>query len=199
KERLQEESGLPTIDVPVIGIISRLVEQKGLDLVNFIMDELMVEDLQLVILGTGEKRFEDRFSELAAQYPTKIATYIKYDTDLAQKIYAGSDFFLMPSQYEPCGISQLISLRYGTIPIVRETGGLKDTIEPYNFHTDQGTGFTFSNYDAAELLTAIQRGIEVYHQPQKWKQLVRRAMECDFSWRSSAQEYIELYQKLRTN
>ncbi|SJZ36938.1 glycogen synthase GlgA [Selenihalanaerobacter shriftii] len=196
KRQLQKDMGLSIRDeVPVISIVSRLVEQKGLDLVKSIIDDLMQEDIQLIILGTGEEKYEHFFQQIAKYYPDKIATNIKYDVILAQKIYAGSDIFLMPSKYEPCGLSQLISLRYGTIPIVRETGGLKDTISAYDEITNQGNGFSFKDYDTQDMLDTILRAINFYHQPNIWKQIVKNAMNSDFSWKNSAQEYINLYYK----
>ncbi|OCL26627.1 starch synthase [Orenia metallireducens] len=197
KRRLQEDMGLPIReDVPVISLISRLVEQKGLDLISAIVDELLQEDIQLIILGTGEYFYEEMFKDIGRRYPNKVAANIRYDSNLAQKIYAGSDIFLMPSKYEPCGLGQLFSLRYGTIPLVRETGGLNDTIKSYNEVTGEGNGFTFKNYNAHDMLYTIRRAINLYHQPELWDKLVRRAMSFDFSWNKSANEYIELYCRL---
>ncbi|SDC34098.1 MULTISPECIES: glycogen synthase GlgA [unclassified Candidatus Frackibacter] len=196
KRKLQTDMGLPTSDeVPVISIISRLVEQKGIDLVKGVIDELMQEEIQLVILGTGDNKYESFLQELAHRYPKQVAVNIKYDANLAKKIYAGSDIFLMPSKYEPCGLSQLISLRYGTIPVVRETGGLKDTISSYDEATNEGNGFSFTHYNGHSMLAAIRRAIKFYHQPQIWKDIVVQAMKSDFSWNNSAQEYVELYYK----
>lgn len=194
KERLQKDMGLPVKDIPVIGMVSRLVEQKGLDLIGRVIDELMEEEIQFVILGTGEDRYEEIFKAAASRYPDKIAANIKYDSTLAKKIYAGSDLFLMPSKYEPCGIGQLISLRYGTVPVVRETGGLNDTIQAYNEETGSGNGFSFTNYNVHDMLYTIRRAIKFYNQSSDWHRLVKNAMESDFSWHNSAKEYLELYQ-----
>jgi len=197
KRGLQEELGLPqAAEIPMIGLISRLVDQKGLDLIASVIDELMEEEVQLVILGTGNNQYEKLFREIARRYPQKVSANIKYDATLAQKIYAGSDIFLMPSKYEPCGLSQLFSLRYGTIPIVRETGGLNDTIQSYNEVTGEGNGFSFTYYDAQDMLYTIKRTISFYQQKEIWTKLVKRGMESDFSWKSSAKEYLKLYSKL---
>ncbi|ACL69451.1 glycogen synthase GlgA [Halothermothrix orenii] len=197
KARLQEELGLPVReDVPVIGMVSRLVEQKGLDLVIHILDELMQDDIQFVVLGTGNNKYEHVFWEYGNRYPEKISVNLKYDPVLAQKIYAGSDIFLMPSRFEPCGLGQLISLRYGTIPVVRETGGLKDTVKPYNEYTGEGNGFSFANYNAHDMLYTIRRAVGFYHDKDVWNKLVRRALSSDFSWKRSALEYENLYHKL---
>lgn len=195
---LQEKMGLPQEEkVPVLAMISRLTEQKGLDLLIHIFHELMKEDLQLIILGTGVEYYEKSLKNLEKCYPGKAAVKIKYDGELAQKIYAGSDIFLMPSKFEPCGLSQLISLRYGTIPVVRETGGLKDTIIPYNEETDKGYGFTFSEFNAHEFLYAIKRALSCYSRPDLWQKLVKRGMMKNFSWERSAEEYIDLYYRLK--
>ena len=198
KLKLQEEMGLPKDeDIPVISIISRLVPQKGLDLIKSAIDELLQEDIQFVMLGTGNQEYEDMFREIEARYPNKVAANIKYDASLAQKIYASSDMFLMPSQFEPCGLGQLFSLRYGTIPIVRETGGLNDTIESYNEYTGEGNGFSFSDYNAEDMLYTIKRALNYYNnEPEVWKELVKKAIDSDYSWYNSAQEYISLYNKI---
>ena len=198
KLKLQEEMGLPqNPDVPVISIISRLVPQKGLDLIGEVIDELMQEDLQFVLLGTGNSEYEEMFKAAADKYPNKLAANIEYDVDLAQKIYASSDMFLMPSQFEPCGLGQLFSLRYGTIPVVRETGGLNDTVDSYNEYTGEGNGFSFTDYNAEDMLYTIRRAIHYYkNEPETWEKLVKRAIESDYSWYNSAQEYIQLYKKV---
>ncbi len=197
KRKLQESAKLPVkTDVPLIGIISRLVGQKGFDLLDCILDELLSEDVQIIVLGTGDYQYEEMFRSAAHRYPHKISATIDYNSLLSQRIYAGSDMFLMPSLFEPCGLSQMISLRYGTIPIVRETGGLKDTITSYNEVTDEGNGFTFTNYNAHDMLYTIRRAISFYHQKNIWNKLVKRAMHCDFSWEASAGEYLKLYKSL---
>ena len=197
KNMLQQSLGLPQRkDVPVIGIVSRLVDQKGFDLIAHVFDELLQMDIQMIVLGTGDGKYEEMFANKAARYSNKVSANLKYDGILAQRIYAGSDMFLMPSLYEPCGLSQLFSLRYGTVPIVRETGGLKDTIMPYNEFTGEGTGFTFANYNAHEMLGAISRAIDFFRQKDIWKAIVKNGMLQDFSWNKSAQEYLELYKKM---
>lgn len=197
KSMLQQSLGLPQRkDIPVISIVSRLVDQKGFDLIACVFEELLQLDIQMVVLGTGDRKYEDMFRNAAAEHPDKVSANLKYDGVLAQRIYAGSDMFLMPSLYEPCGLSQLFSLRYGTVPIVRETGGLNDTIIPYNEFTGEGTGFTFANYNAHEMLDAIKRALGFYRKTDIWKDIIRNGMKQDFSWNKSAQEYMELYNKL---
>ena len=197
KRMLQQSLGLPEReDIPIISIVSRLVDQKGLDLIACVFDELLQLDIQLVVLGTGDKKYEEMFSAAASKYPDKVSANLKYDGVLAQRIYAGSDMFLMPSLYEPCGLSQLFSLRYGTVPIVRETGGLNDTIISYNEFTEEGTGFTFANYNAHEMLDTISRALGFYGQKDIWETIIRNGMKQDFSWNKSAQEYMELYRKV---
>lgn len=197
KEMFQKEMGLPQKSgIPLIGIVTRLVEQKGIDLIRTIFAELIEEDMQFVVLGTGQKKYEDFFSEMSDRYPEKFAAKIKYDAALAQKFYAGLDLFLMPSRFEPCGLSQLISMRYGTIPVVKETGGLQDTVEPYDEFVDGGYGFSFANFNADDMLYTIRRALSFYHRPDIWEKLVKRAMSQDFSWKNSAKKYVELYRNL---
>ena len=194
KKRLQEDCGLDVkTDTPLIGIISRLVQQKGFDLIEYMMSELMDLGLQIIVLGTGDRRYEDYFRWAQSRYPGRVSANICYDPVLAQRIYAGSDMFLMPSLFEPCGLSQLFSMRYGTVPIVRETGGLKDTVIPYNMYTGEGTGFTFANYNAHEMKDAAARAIGVYRDRDKWMKLMKNCMSQDFSWDRSAMQYIQLY------
>lgn len=194
KYALQRELRLPERDVPVIGLVSRLVDHKGLDLITQRFNEIMALDLQLIILGTGEPRYEEMFEKYKARYPEKVGVYIGFNSVLAQRIYAGSDMFLMPSHMEPCGLGQLISLRYGTIPIVRATGGLADTIHDYNSNNDIGNGFSFQDYNSKELLAAIQRAMELYNRTNEWQSLVRRALTIDYSWARSGDEYLKLYE-----
>ncbi len=182
-------------DVPIIGIISRLADQKGFDLLARISDELLSMDLQMVILGTGDEIYHRLFKELSRKYPRKISVNLRFDDALAHLIEAGSDMFLMPSRYEPCGLNQLYSLKYGTVPIVRKTGGLADTIENYDPKTGKGTGFVFDNYDATLLLNAIKSALKVYQDKKSWNQLMKNGMNKDFSWEASAQKYVDLYQK----
>lgn len=199
KQMLQESLGLPQrIDIPVIGIISRLVDQKGFDLINYVMKDILNLDIQLVILGAGEYRYEQVLKQYQEQYAGKLSVNLKYDALLSQRIYAGADMFLMPSLFEPCGLSQMFSLRYGTIPIVRETGGLKDTIRQYDDITHEGNGFTFSRYNAHDMLYAIKEAVHFFHHRSTWKHLMKKGMETDFSWKKSAKEYITIYKKAIT-
>lgn len=199
KKGLQKEGGLKeNEDAPLIGIISRLADQKGLDIISKIMEPLLNMEVQLILLGTGEEKYHILLGKLKTKYPKKVSIHLKFDAVLAKKIYAGSDMFLMPSRYEPCGLGQLISLRYGTIPIVRKTGGLADTIVEYNSGTNQGNGFVFEKYDANELLRAIRRALDLYKNKNVWRKLLLNAMKCDFSWEGSAKKYIELYLKVRS-
>ncbi|WP_416196344.1 glycogen synthase GlgA [Selenomonas sp.] len=198
KTELQKSLGLPERrNVPLIAIVSRLVEPKGMDLVVRMMDEILQhEDIQLVVLGTGEKRYEDWFKGLAWRYPKKVSVNIYFSNELAQRIYAGADIFLMPSNYEPCGIGQLIALRYGTIPIVRQTGGLKDTVQQYNKYTQEGNGFVFENYNAHEMMYALKRALSFYGNYEIWHKIQLNAVQADYSWKRSAKEYEALYEKL---
>ncbi len=196
KAALQEIFGLPVRDeVPVMGIVSRLVSHKGLDLIKRIMWELLnLTDMQLVVLGSGDWEYESFFKELAAAFPEKVGLRLGFIPDMARKIYAGSDLFLMPSKSEPCGLSQMVALRYGSIPIVRETGGLKDTITDSG--DGKGNGFTFKTYDAYDMLDAIGRALAAYADREGWQKLVERALKCDNSWGKSAKEYIKLYESV---
>ncbi|MCH1626878.1 glycogen synthase GlgA [Fredinandcohnia quinoae] len=198
KRHLQEQLGLPVNEkVPIISIVSRLVEQKGIDLILHVFEDILKQVVQVVVLGTGEHRYEDALSELAGSYPNQVSANIFFDEELARKIYAGSDIFLMPSQFEPCGIGQLLAFRYGTLPLVRETGGLKDTVVPYNEFNDHGNGFSFTNYNAHDMLYTIERALWFYRfQPKKWKELSVRAMALDFSWEASSMDYKEVYEEL---
>ncbi|MEZ0537539.1 glycogen synthase GlgA [Caldicellulosiruptoraceae bacterium PP1] len=194
---LQRELNLPiSPDIPLIGIVSRLTSQKGFDLVQKIMEDILRFDIQLVILGAGDFEYEQMFKYYAMSYPSKVSANICYSEDLSRKIYAASDMFLMPSHTEPCGISQLIALRYGSIPIVRETGGLRDTVKPYNQYTGEGWGFSFSNYNEFELLNTIKYAISIFKNPQLWNQIIKQAMSQDNSWKHSAQEYKRLYSSI---
>lgn len=196
KQKLQEYFSLPIReDVPVIGMVTRLVGHKGLDLVKAVLDELLATtDVQFVVLGSGEWQYESFFKDMAAKYPDKMGLKLGFVPSLSKKIYAGADMFLMPSKSEPCGLSQMISLRYGTIPIVRETGGLRDSIKDSG--DGEGNGFTFSSYNAHDMLFTIKRAIEGYSHREGWHILMKRAMECDNSWGKSANEYIRLYKSL---
>lgn len=193
KRALQAEFHLPVAPVPVIGIVSRLADQKGFDLITAIASRMLSMPLQLVLLGAGSPEYQRYFTALAKRKPDRVAVRIGFDVDLAQRIYAGSDMFLMPSRFEPCGLGQLISLRYGTIPIVRATGGLADTILDYTAAPDQGNGFVFTDYDSAALLDTLSRALKVYGDAAAWSALVKRAMDSDFSWHRSARRYTRLY------
>ena len=198
KADLQQKLGLEVNpDIPVIGMVGRLSNQKGLDLVDYIMGDLMQKKVQLVVLGMGESRYVNLFSWAEGEYKGKVAARFTMDHALAHQIYAGCDMFLMPSQFEPCGLSQLIALRYGTVPIVRETGGLRDTVLSYNEYTDEGNGFSFFNYNAHDMLNTIQRAIDFYNDRKDvWKKLQQRGMTGDYSWTNSAGKYLAMYEEL---
>ena len=198
KRALQAELGLDQDDRKfMIGIVSRLTDQKGFDLIDRMMDELCQDNVQIVVLGTGEERYENMFRHFDWKYNDRVSANIYYSEALSHKIYAASDAFLMPSLFEPCGLSQLMSLRYGTVPIVRETGGLKDTVQPYNEYEGTGTGFSFSNYNAHEMLGIVNYAKNVfYNRKREWNKMVDRGMLTDFSWSSSASKYEELYDNL---
>lgn len=191
KEELQKMFNLPVKpDTPMIAIISRLVAHKGLDLVRTVIEEVLRQDVQVVILGKGDSAYENYFSDLARKYVGKLVTIIAFNPDLSRKIYSGADLFLMPSKSEPCGLSQMIASRYGTVPIVRETGGLYDSIKPVG---NGGNGFTFANYNAYDMLYVIREAINCYYNKEFWPQLVKRVMSVDFSWQRSAKEYEKVY------
>jgi starch synthase len=193
---LLQEFGLPPrAATPVLGVISRLASQKGFDLLSEVMEQLMERDLCFVLLGTGDQVYLDQFSDIAKRYPKRAGIRLGFDNALAHKIEAGSDMFLMPSRYEPCGLNQLYSLKYGTIPIVRSTGGLADTIRNYSPRTKTGNGFSFKEYSSAKLLETIDRALSLYQDRRQWKELMRNAMAEDYSWEVSAQQYLKLYRK----
>ncbi|MBO8160843.1 MAG: glycogen synthase [Thermosipho sp. (in: Bacteria)] len=199
KRKLQEELNLPVKDVPVISMISRLVDQKGLDILADVFRYLLLLDVQFILLGTGDEKYESMFKTLANEFPEKVSANIKFDINLAQKIYAGSDMFLMPSRYEPCGLGQLYSLRYGTIPIVRYTGGLADTVKEYDEKNFSGNGFGFKEYDSAYLLRSVAKAVDFYENKKvHWKKIVENAMKSDFSWDRSAREYVKLYERAKS-
>ena len=195
KRALQKELGLEQDDkVMLFGIVSRLTDQKGFDLIAHIMDELCQDHVQIVVLGTGEAQYENMFRHFERKYRGKVSANIYYSEPLSHKIYAACDAFLMPSLFEPCGLSQLMALRYGTLPIVRETGGLKDTVAPYNVFEGSGTGFSFANYNAHELLYTIRYAEQIYYdRKREWNKIIERAMETDYSWFVSAKKYEEMY------
>lgn len=198
KKALQEELGLDVNpDIPIIGMVGRLSNQKGLDLVDYVIADIMRQEVQLVVLGMGEGRYFNLFSWAEGEYKGRVAARFTMDHNLAHKIYAGADIFLMPSQFEPCGLSQMIAMRYGTIPIVRETGGLRDTVLSYNEFSGEGNGFTFFNYNAHDMLHVIERSIGYYNNRRDiWNTLQQRGMKGDYSWAHSAKEYMNLYQSL---
>ncbi|MBQ6814316.1 MAG: glycogen synthase GlgA [Lachnospiraceae bacterium] len=198
KKKLQQDLGLDVDDKKfMLGVVSRLTDQKGFDLIAYIMDELCQEDIQLVVLGTGEERYENMFRHFDWKYNNKVSANIYYSEEMSHRIYASCDAFLMPSLFEPCGLSQLMSLRYGTIPIVRETGGLKDTVEPYNEYESKGTGFSFANYNAHEMLGTIRYAMDTYYNKKReWNKMVDRAMMANFSWDVSARKYEQIYRNL---
>lgn len=195
KTALQEELGLEVNPkAMMIGMCTRLTDQKGLDLVSYVMEELCQDAVQIVVLGTGDAQYENMFRHFAWKYGNKVSANIYYSEELSHKIYASSDAFLMPSLFEPCGLSQLMSLRYGTVPIVRETGGLKDTVMPYNEYESTGTGFSFMNYNAHEMLGTIRYAERIYYDKKReWNKIIDRAMASDFSWDHSAKQYEEMY------
>ena len=199
KMALQKMLGLPVRDdVFMIGIISRMTSQKGFDLIAYILDEIFdTMDVQFVVLGTGEGQYENMFHHFHNKYPDKLWAHIGYSDEYAHKIYASCDAFLMPSLFEPCGLGQMMAMRYGTLPIVRETGGLKDTVEAYNEYENTGTGFSFSNYNAHEMLFILRYAQNIYKENRsRWNEIVQRAMQKDFSWGASAKSYESLYDKV---
>ncbi|MDR2649261.1 MAG: glycogen synthase GlgA [Clostridiales bacterium] len=199
KRQLQDFLRLPQIDVPMIAIISRLVDQKGLDLVAVAMSELMALDIQMVVLGTGDGRYEHLFKHNAWHNPDKLSANILFDNKLAKRIYASADMFLMPSLFEPCGLGQIFAMRYGTVPIVRRTGGLVDTVSHFNERTGIGTGFMFDDYVASGMMWAIKEALRLYQDKNSWEKIIRNVMSCDFSWDRSAEKYIDLYEKLKNS
>lgn len=197
KRYLQDKLNLDRRDeVPMIIMVTRLVGHKGVDLIQAVMDDIVSEDIQLVIIGTGESRYENMFRDYAARFPGKVSANIVFDNTLAHQAYASADLVLMPSRQEPCGLTQLIAMRYGTVPIVRETGGLYDTVPAYSPETGDGLGFTFRTYNAHDMLGAIRRGAALYHDAERWDQLRRKAMATDSSWDHSVQEYWAIYKSL---
>lgn len=197
KRRLQEELGLPVRDdVPVFSVISRLVDQKGINLILQAAQEMLSKDIQLVILGTGDVHYENIFKDLAYRYPDKVSANIIFNDELSQKIYAASDMFLMPSLFEPCGLGQLFAMSYGTIPVARATGGLVDTIQSYSPETGKGNGILFHDYDCGGLMWAVNEALNLYYDKANWEKIVHNAITTRFSWEESAKEYIKLYERL---
>lgn len=194
KKKLQEELGLPIKDVPVLSIISRIVQHKGVDILVESMNEILKQDVQFIVLGVGDQHYINRFKMLKEKYEDKIVVKDIFDPVLAKKIYSGSDIFMMPSMFEPCGLSQLISFRYGTIPVARRTGGLNDTVIGYIGNKEEGNGFTFWGTRTEDLIEVTNKAIETYNDKETWTKLVERAMTQDYSWSRSAKEYIKLYE-----
>ncbi len=199
KQDLLAQFGVTAADpgLPVIGVVSRFAAQKGFDLISQVADRLAREEMIIVALGTGDKEYEDLFRRLNKLYPQKIAVKIAYDNALAHKLEAGADMVLMPSRYEPCGLNQIYSLKYGTVPVVRATGGLDDTIEPWEARTGRGTGFKFADYTGEALLATIRHALTAFKDQSGWRTLMRNGMAKDFSWTSSAREYVRIYEKSR--
>ncbi len=188
KKELQNMLNLPqNSETPIISMVTRLVPHKGLDLVTNVIEELLQDDVQIIILGTGDASFEGYFMDLAKRYPDKFSANIAFNGDLSRKIYSGSDIFLMPSKSEPCGLSQMIACRYGTIPVVRETGGLYDSIKPLN------NGYTFANYNAHDMMYVLRQAVSDFKNKEEWSKLMFRAVTTDFSWNHSAKDYESLY------
>jgi starch synthase len=199
KQDLLQTFGIANADakLPVIGIVSRFAAQKGFDLIAQVMDRLAREDMILIVLGTGDKEYEEMFLRLQKQFPQKISVKVAYDNTIAHKIEAGADMFLMPSRYEPSGLNQLYSLKYGTVPIVRATGGLDDTIEPWDARTGKGTGFKFYEYNGESLLLTVKGALQAFRDTGSWQVLMRNGMSRDFSWGASAKEYVKVYERAR--
>ncbi len=197
KVNLQEQLGL-TVDPEkaMIGIVSRLVDQKGFDIIADAMGEITSMDVQLVVLGTGDAKYEELFKQNAWYHPKNVSANITFSNQMAHKIYAASDLFLMPSLFEPCGLSQMIAMRYGTIPIVRETGGLKDSVQPYNEFTGEGNGFSFYPYSSHDMIYTLRNALRFFADKEVWHPLMKRAMKTDFSWENSAKQYSEMYESL---
>lgn len=181
---------------PLVAMVTRLTEQKGMDLVSCVIDDIMRADIQVVVLGTGDWKYENMIKTVESRYPNKFRAILAFSADLASKLYGASDLFLMPSKFEPCGLSQLIAMRYGSIPIVRETGGLKDTVPAYNAETGGGKGFTFKTYNAYDMLDAVWRAYACFHDKAQWEKVIKNAMSSDFGWDVSAKRYISIYENL---
>ncbi len=199
KAELEDVCGFPHApDVPIIAMVSRLASHKGFDLVRAVFEEIVTtENVRFVLLGTGETALEEFFREMAARYPDRVAIRLEYNKALSKKFYAGADLFLMPSKSEPCGLSQMIASRYGTVPLVRECGGLADTIVPWNEYEKTGNGFTFTNYNAHDMMNVIRYALRLYRDHSEWDKLVKNAMNVDFSWNVSAKRYIDIYASLK--
>lgn len=197
KKNLLETLGLEySENRPLVAIVSRLTEQKGLDLVASVLDEMLKADMQLVVLGTGDWKYETMFKNAAERYPDKVRAIINFNGGIAQKIYGSADIFLMPSKYEPCGLGQMIAMRYGAVPVVRETGGLKDSVAPFDPTDGSGVGFTFKTYHPYDMLDAVWRALGVYFDKEQWSKVQQNGMKCDFGWKASAKKYSDFYESL---
>jgi len=197
KKALRDEFSLGVkLSTPIVAMISRLTRQKGIDLIRYVLEELLQEDMAFVILGSGDKEYEEFFDYIAAKYPEKSGVYIGYDEALAHRIYAGADFLMMPSEFEPCGLSQMMAQRYGTLPIVRETGGLIDTVDPYNIYTGDGTGFAFFTYNAHDMMAAVRLALSVYRDKPVLRRLRKNAMLARNGFNKSAEQYKTLYESM---
>lgn len=183
--------------IPLFGIVTRLADQKGLDILSVSIEGMMKRGIQLVLLGTGDEKYHHLLQDLAKKHPHQLGAHILFDPRMAKRIYAGSDVFLMPSRYEPCGLGQLISYRFGTVPLVRATGGLADTVHDFNLKTGEGTGFVFKEYEAKKFLETVDRALQVFKDPKLWFKLMKNGMKSDFSWRASAKQYVALYEKVK--
>jgi starch synthase len=197
KEKLKSSLGLAPGDAPLVGMVTRLAAQKGLDIVAGALPAIMASGAQLVVLGTGDETYQKLLTHASRRYPDRMRMLLQYDEKLAKRIYAGCDMFLMPSHYEPCGLSQMIALRYGTVPIVRKTGGLADTVVDYHPRTGRGTGFVFDEYTSGALIRCLDRAIAVYTDVDAWQRLMQAGMKQDFSWQQSAKEYEAIYRKAK--
>jgi starch synthase len=194
KAALQREAGLPVeAGVPLIGMVGRLSGQKGLDILAPVLEALLRRRVQVVLLGTGDEHYHQFLRSAEQAHPDQVRAFLTFDTPLAQRIYGGSDLFLMPSRYEPCGLGQMIAMRYGSVPVVRATGGLADTVQDWNPTTGEGNGFRFDRYDGLDLFAALVRALETYHYPAEWRRLQVRGMQGDFSWQRSARKYLDVY------
>jgi len=200
KEELAEKFNFKASDdIPIIGIIARMFDSKGFDLIKDVFADLMKLDIQMVLLGNGDQKYHTFFNKMSSKYSKKFACYLGFNDELAHIIESGSDMFLMPSQYEPCGLNQMYSLVYGTVPIVRETGGLADTVINYDEKKGTGTGFMFNKYDSKEMLKEIKRALKIYKDNEAWQKIMKTGMKSDFSWKSSAKQYIDLYKTILNN
>lgn len=196
KTALQQQARLPVRpEVPVVGMVSRLDQVKGMSLMEPVLEWLLQGEAQFILLGTGQPEYHEMFEQTQARFPNRMRAFLKFDDVMARRIYAGADMFLMPSAVEPCGLGQMIAMRYGCVPVVRATGGLADTVSDYTARRGQGTGFTFSDYTPEACQDALERAMQIYRNGKAWRKLQQRGMASDFSWSASAKEYVELYRR----